>query len=409
MVKKILVPGAGYGQEPVIKKAKELGFHVIVVSPQGDYPGLKYADKHYTEDVRNKEKLLKIAQDEKIDGIVSDQNDIPVETIGYIVDNLNLTGNSYKVSKVFSRKHLMRKKCSELGVPAISFFNVKSIESAIIAANKIGYPVIIKPVDNQSSKGVFKANSDDELNKFFDQSISFSFTNEVIVEQFINGTEFCVEGLAINGEYKNLLMLERTYFQNIDIFVPSMVTSPVSLSLENQEQLLDLNHKICTGFGIENGLTHAEYLLNEEDNQFYLVEVAARGGGVFISSHLISYACGFDTSELLVRMALGERLTLSDYRFSQKAVRYICFYIEDGRLIRINGANNIKKMENVILFYDDTLKPGKKFEGLKDKSSRLGPICVGANSIEEIYSTTEKIKKVFSVDTNNPFSKVIWE
>lgn len=409
MIKKILVPGAGYGQEPVIKKAKSLGHYVIVVSPEGDYPGLKYADKHYVEDVKNKESVLQIAKDENIQGIVSDQNDIPVETIGYVVDHLNLTGNSYGTSKLFSRKHLMRYKCSQIDVPTIKYEMVDTFESALIAANQIGYPLICKPIDNQSSKGISKVVSSDELETAFHAALSSSFLKKVILEQFIEGDEFCVEGLAINKEFKNLLMLERTYFKNTEVFVPSMVTSPVSLKIEKQKELLALNYKICTEFGIENGLTHAEFILNRKDDRFYLVEVAARGGGVFISSHLISYACGFDTSEMLVRLALGEKLLLSNYKFAQKAVRYICFYIASGRLKSINGSDKIKGTENVLIFYDDTLKPGKYFEGLKDKSSRLGPILLGANSIDEINATTEKVKALFSVDIDEANSKIIWD
>ena len=409
MAKKILVPGAGYGQEPVIKKAKSLGLYVIVVSPEGDYPGLKYADKHYAEDVKNKEKILQIAKEENIQGIVSDQNDIPVETIGYVVDHLGLTGNSHDTSRLFSRKHLMRKKCSQIGVPTIKYETAETVESAFDAANTIGYPLICKPIDNQSSKGISRADSPDELEKVFHMAMSSSFTKKVILEQYIEGAEFCVEGLAINKDFKNLLILERTYFKNTDVFVPSMVTSPVSLAGHKQEELLDLNHTICTEFGMENGLTHAEYLLNKEDNQFYLIEVAARGGGVFISSHLISHACGFDTSEMLVRLSLGEKLDIEDYHYAKKAVRYICYYLKSGTLKNISGIRKIRDLKNVIMFYDANLKIGQVLKGLKDKSSRLGPILLGADSLDEIHSTTEKIKTVFSVETDESHNEVIWE
>ena len=409
MTKKILIPGAGYGQEQVIKKAKSLGLYVIIVSPEGDYPGLKYADKHYTEDVRNKEKVLQIAREEKIQGIVSDQNDIPVETIGYVVDHLKLTGNSYETSQLFSRKHLMRERCSQIGVPTIKHEAVNTMESAFASADQIGYPLICKPIDNQSSKGISKVDFPDELEKAFYAAMSSSFSKKVILEQFIEGDEFCVEGLAINKEFKNLLMLERTYFQNVDVFVPSMVTSPVSLPLQKQEELLALNYKICTEFGMENGLTHAEYLLNKKDNRFYLVEVAARGGGVFISSHLISHACGFDTSEMLVRLALGEKIDLGDYHYAEKAVRYICFYIENGTIKNIKGLDKIKAMRNVLLFYDQNLNIGDTFNGLKDKSSRLGPILVGGNTLNDILQTTKEIKKYFSISTNEGLNKLIWD
>ncbi len=155
-----MVPGAGIGQVIVLKKAKEMGLTTVVVSPKGNYPGFQHADIIYNENVRDHKRVLEIALKENIDGIVSDQNDIPVETMGYIAEIMNLTGNSYATSKIYCRKDLMREKSKEIGVPSLSYGIATELEGALEIAMDIGYPLMCKPTDNQSSKGVFRVNDE---------------------------------------------------------------------------------------------------------------------------------------------------------------------------------------------------------------------------------------------------------
>lgn len=408
-MKKILVPGAGYGQEIVIKKAKSMGLFVIVVSPRGEYPGFKYADKIYYEDVRDKEKVLEIARRECIDGIVSDQNDIPVETIGYVAEHLALTGNDHAVSLVFTRKDLMRKKCEEIGVPAISYDVAKSVDEGIYVARAIGYPVMCKPVDNQSSKGVFRFDDEEQLKQKISKSLSCSFVGKVIIEKFVEGKEYVIEGLAVEGAFKNLLLLERTYFKQPAVFIPSMVTSPTSLAEGKAEELLRLNKIVCTSFGLKNGLSHSEFILNSHDDRFYLVETAARGGGVYTSSHLLSYACDFDATQLIIELCMGEKRDIETIKYATKAVRYISFYIEQGEIKSIDGVDKIKKMSGVLDFYHRDLSVGDRYQGLADKSSRLGPILLGCEGLDEIERTTEKIRDTLIVRTEDCENAVVWD
>jgi len=386
-----------------------MGIFVIVVSPRGNYPGIKYANKMYYEDVRNKERILDIAERENIDGIVSDQNDIPVETIGYVTEQLSLTGNDHATSLLFTQKNLMREKCKEIGVPTISYDIAENVDEGVYIGERIGYPVMCKPVDNQSSKGVFKFSSKEELKQHINKSLSCSFSNKVIIEKHIEGNEYVIEGLAIDRAFKNLLLLERTYFQKKHVFIPSMVTSPTALPAEKAKELLALNETICTSFGLKYGLSHSEFILNLHDNKFYLVETAARGGGVFTSSHLLSYACNMDTAQLIIELCIGKKRDIETIKSAEKAVRYICFYIEQGKIKNIDGIDAIKSMPGILDFYDKNISIGDTYQGLVDKSSRLGPILLGSENLNEIEQTTEKIKETLIIGTENSENAVVWE
>lgn len=409
MAKKILVPGAGIGQEIVLKKAREMGLTTVVVSPEGNYPGFQHADIIYHEDVRNKERVLEIARREEIDGIVSDQNDIPVETMGYVAEKLNLTGNSHTTSKIYCRKDLMRKKCKEIGVPSLAYGTATDLKGSLEIAREIGYPLMCKPTNNQSSKGVFKVRTEDELKRVFDQALAHAFSGEIIIEQFMEGKEYIVDGLAIGGAYKSLLVLENENFNLKDTCIPRERTSPTGLSDDRVNELLSLDRKINTSYGLANGMSHNEYLLNPHDDQFYLIDAAARGGGAFISSHLLPYACGFDATQMLIRLALGERLDINDYPPASKAVCYICFYLEAGEILHINGLDKIRDMPCVLGIHEVNLAPGNKVKGLVDKSYRLGPVLIGCDTLGELKHAKQMIKHTLVIATDHSSNAVIWE
>ena len=83
-MKKLLILGAGIYQVPLIKKAQEMGIYTIVTSIPGNYPGFEIADKVYYENTTDYEAILKIAQDEKIDGIVTSGTDVAIITVGKV-------------------------------------------------------------------------------------------------------------------------------------------------------------------------------------------------------------------------------------------------------------------------------------------------------------------------------------
>ena len=115
-MKKIIILGAGIYQVPLIKCAKKLGYYSIVCSIEGDYPGFAYADKVYYINTTDKKAVLKVAQEEKVDGIVTAGTDVAVNTIGYVCDKLGLKGLSSASAEMVTDKSLMKKAFNEGGV-----------------------------------------------------------------------------------------------------------------------------------------------------------------------------------------------------------------------------------------------------------------------------------------------------
>ena len=144
--KKLMILGAGICQVPIIRKGQQKGFYVIAVSVRGNYPGLSIADKSYEIDVRDKEKILHVAKQEKISGILTDQTDISVPTVAYVADKMGLPGIGYDCALRFTNKFVMRKCSEKVGLGTTEYHQASSLDEAMEYASRIGFPLILKPV-----------------------------------------------------------------------------------------------------------------------------------------------------------------------------------------------------------------------------------------------------------------------
>ena len=108
-MKKLLVLAAGLLQIPVIKKAKEMGIFVIAADDDLDAPGMAMADKAIVPGgLMNEDKLVAIAKEEQIDGVIHPCSEVAMNVMGRINDELHLSGISKEMAIRATNKHLMR-------------------------------------------------------------------------------------------------------------------------------------------------------------------------------------------------------------------------------------------------------------------------------------------------------------
>ena len=306
--KKLLVIGAGDFQLALVKRAAMM-CDVLLAAPVIDKPFERYiADALYC-DVRDFARILEFARGANcfgtpIDGVITDETDIPVLTVARVAEAMGLSGIDPDTARLFTNKALMRKRMEELGLKVLPHKTVSSLEEAVAAFKEINSTVIIKPLDAQGSRGVKRCDNAQDIVEHFAEAARWSTTHQVMVEQRATGREFVIEGLALNYEFKNLGIGDTIYFETVESLSAKERTWPTVVDDELRDRVLELNTKIVTGFGLKQGITHSEFVMDGDD--IFLIETAARGGGAFISSDLIPASCGLVSEDLLVRMALGE-------------------------------------------------------------------------------------------------------
>ncbi len=409
-MKKIMILGAGIYQIPLIKQAKAMGIYTIVVSVQGNYPGFDIADKVYYADVRDEETVLSIAKQENIDGIITDQTDIPVRTVSYVAQKLSLSGNPYETAVLFTDKYLMRERCKEIGVPVLQYKLTDNLNEALDFYRKLGKAVILKPVDNQGSRGIIKIQNEKELTENFGYAKSNSKCGNVLVEQYVTGREFVVEGIALNYEYKNLICGDTIYFDSMKTFSANRRVFPTTADYAVKKKLLELNETIARGFGIKQGITHGEYIVDSDNGEIYLIEIAARGGGVHISSDLISLKTGLNTEQFLIKLALGELTEMPSTIDKDIVCGYVAFYLPQGV---VKNADDVKKLDDMPFVKNhicDSIYCGKKTGSNTNKTSRYSIIiCADSREQFENYRQMLKDELKIAVETDKGTEYPIWE
>ena len=408
-LKKVLILGAGTYQVDLIKKCKELGHEAIVVSP-GDYPGMKYADKVIDANIMDHEAVLEIARREKVDGIISDQTDMAVYSIAYATKALGLPGNDPEVADLFINKHLMREKCEELGLPSIPSASAATLQEAEQYFNEFGAPCIIKPIDSAGSKGVTRINNVAELREYYLECASYSGNGEIIIEKFIVGKEFEVDSIALNGRVKTLMYADLNEFKIPNVFASMTRLYPSVADKEIVDKLLAYDLKMLNGFGLKQGLTHGEYIVEDGTNEVYLIETALRGGGTFISSHIAELQTGVNTAEFLIRMALGELRDIPEFRSGLCHCGYVAFYLPAGEIVSVEGVDEVMNLDYVRKTTLENIRTGTRTKEFHDKRNRHAVILSGS-SREELNQRIGEIRRLLKIQvmTDSGVKGPIWE
>ena len=406
--KNILIIGAGDFQLPLVQRAS-LSYNVLLAAPVVSDVFKPYIADALLIDVRDKEGILAYAREKSICGVITDQTDIAVRSVAYVAENLGLPGIGYETGCLFTDKSLMRKRMAELGIKLLPNRTVSSFDEALAYYREIGGNVIIKPLDTQGSRGVQICRSEEELEAKYAEAARWSSNHNVLIERFATGREFLVEGLSLDYEFRNLCIGDTLYFDLPDAFAAKSRIFPTEADDGLRQRVLDLNTKIITGFGLKQGLTHSEYIMDGDD--IYLIETAARGGGVFISSDLIHYSCGLDTEGFLLDIATGQQKGLPPIKPQQCVCGYLAFYIPVGKVVRVSGVREVQALPFVHRNQLDKLHVGiENKEGHTDKTSRLA-LIISAPDRETFKERAALVRSMLQVETEteNGILPLIWE
>ena len=323
-----------------------------------------------------------------------------MDTIAYVAEHMGLPGISRECAKLFTDKSLMRKKGEELGLPTIRSQVTDDLEEAQEFLQSLGSTAIIKPVDNQGSRGIFPINSPEDLTASFERAMAFSKTGRVILEQYVEGKEYEVDSIVFDHRARTLMYADVELFDIPGVFASKTRIYPSAMEGEKVQRLLDYNRKIIEGFGLSEGITHSEFKM-DRSGQPYLLEAAARGGGAFVSSHITKLQTGLDTAEFLIDLALGEVSEMP--RFSRNLC-YCCgvsFYLPAGKIISLEGVEEAKALKYMCAHRLDDLQQGMITEAFSDKTARYISV-LRADTREELMQRIDEYREIIRIEVETP-------
>lgn len=395
---RIMVVAGGRWQVDIVKKAKEMGHYVVCSNLYADSPAFGFADACEVADVKDKETNLRFAEKHNIDAVVSDQSDIAIPTVAYIAEKLGLPGIGTEKADICTDKAKMRNFCKKNGFRIPDYKPCSSVDDVTEMLDKYG-KIIIKPIDSQSARGVFIIDSVEKLKQCY--SITESFANrrkEILAEEYLDGAEFTIDGLVVNGHhYPICVSVKQMHEKN------SMVSMVQTYSYTSDEFDYDLlrkeNSKLVQTIGLPFGLTHTEYRFAK--GQYYLLEIAARGGGSNLSSKIVPYISGVDNYKYLINSVIGapnDEEPLKTLKLPEDNYAIMRFFdFGSGTVKRVNGMKALKNSP-YMLDYNLDLKAGEQIEVPQFGSMRPGHFTIAGHDMNALQKEYNHILNTVKVE-----------
>ena len=300
-MKRIAVIGASYLQRPLVEKAKEMGLYVLCFAWRDGAVCEPLADEFYPISIVEKEQIMEICQQKKIDGICTIASDVAAPTVAYVAEKMGLVGNSYEAAVRANNKFAMRDAFMKAGVPCPQYMMVDDITA--LTLNSLSFPLIVKPTDRSGSLGVTKVNSEEELLAAVEKALNCSFKHQAMVEEFIEGREISVEFISYRGTHYPLTITDKVTTE-APHFVELEHHQPSTLTPAQYEEIYAFTRRALDALGVTDGASHSEYKITK-DGRICIMEIGARMGGDFIGSDLVRLSTGYDFVMGVIDVALG--------------------------------------------------------------------------------------------------------
>lgn len=387
--KKIMILGASILQLPAIQQAKEMGLHVIAVDMNPDAIGFKESgiqcEVISTIDIPA---VLKCAKENAIDGIMTLASDMPMQTVALVAEELGLVGISKETALKATNKAFMRDALQDFNVPIPLYHRVNDYQGFLEAVNDIvgrGYKCIVKPADNSGSRGVdlLKSQTPENLQKTYDYSKTFSRTGELVVEEYMEGSEVSVETLSING-ICHVIQITDKITTGVPYFVEMGHSQPSMLSEKIKEEIAEVAKAANKALGIMDGPSHTEIKVTKDGPK--IVELGARLGGDNITTHLVPLSTGVNMVECCIKIALGEAPDLTVKCNKAAAIRYFktsCGIVKN--IIGIHDAELVPGVKQVSIVHG----VGEELKEIKSSTDRAGFVICQADSVVEAVNECE--------------------
>lgn len=303
MNNRLVILGTNEYQNPLIVRAKELGYETHVFGWKTGAVGESTADVYHDVNIMDYDTLWEEVK--KVDpcGVASIASELAMHPMNFLLRKLGIPCNSIETETIATNKYLMRCAMRDAGIDGPRFILVEEgFDSSEIA--DFEYPLIIKPVDLSSSRGVMKINTPEELSQAIEYAMSWSKTKQCILEEFIEGSEYSGESIAYNGQYKLLVVTEKST-TGAPHFVETGHKQPADLSQGVLNKVEETLYRAFASMGIKYGAIHPEFRITKEGRVCFM-EIGARMGGDCIGSDLVPLSTGYDYMGMVIACGCGE-------------------------------------------------------------------------------------------------------
>lgn len=406
--KKLFELGTTMGSVQMVEYAKANGAYVIVadIDQPEKSAAKRIADKTYVCDLQDVDGLIDIAQNEKIDGVVTGASEAILQSCRKIAEKLGLPVYfTEELWNRFMRKDSFRGLCNKYGVSTPVTYYVGK-------ADKIGdvseyiYPVIVKPVDASSNAGISICYDADKLVDALRHASDFSKTNTIIVEQYIDGEEISCTYVIHDHVAKMVCM--GTKYPYVDengmraLANAYLYPSPsIDVYMEQEDEKI---RKMLVEEGINNCTVFVQGIY--KDDRCYIFEAGLRMEGTG-SFRITSAMCGQNFAHFQVDNVLDipteYDLDKEDPYFRGKKCVLFSQIVKGGTIASVYGYDAVKNDERIFAS-EQRRYPGDKIAAdgtLRQIMFRYLIYGDDMKSVSELIREIQKTVVALDADGNN--------
>lgn len=395
--KTVLVLAAGPLQLPAIIVGKRLGLRVVAADGDPQAPGLTLADAAHVVDITDPQACLRVAREERVDGVIHICSEVAMPALGLINEELGLHGPDCATVLRATNKERMRRAFETGGAPSPKSVGVATQAEALAALAVIGRPCIVKPSRNSGSRGVTRVSTHDGDEAFvqaFDRAVRESRDVSAVVETYVDGPEFSIEIIVYNGRPHVLAVTDKET-TGIPYFVETGHNQPSCLAPGDRARVVDAALRGVRALGINWSAAHAEVKLSADGP--YLMEIGARLGGDFITTELVPRSTGIDMVAAAIRVALGEEPDLTPrHPLGGAAIRYL--RPTPGVVVGIFGLDGARRLPGVVIS-DVYVHAGDTVPELVSSLSRVGHVIAEGKNAAEAIAHAETACAAIRIET----------
>ena len=295
---------------PAIEAAHEHGYYVITVDYLPGNIAHQYSDEYHNVSILGKDKgiVLELAQELKIDGVLSFAVDPGVVTAAYVAEKMGLPFTcSYETACILQDKSRFREFLAQNGFNVPKAKGYDNAEDALNDVDYFNWPVIVKPVDSAGSKGVTRVDNPEDLEEAIVHALNESHNGHFIIEDFLElqGYQSSADCFSVDGELVYVDYSDQLFDKNADNpYTPAIEIWPASMPQEHQNYLTREIQRLLKLLNCGTGLYNIESRVCKNGKP-YIMEVSPRAGGNRIAE-LQRIGTGIDLIEAEVCKAVGD-------------------------------------------------------------------------------------------------------
>ena len=345
--KRVFMLGAGFMQGVAIRAARALGCTVVAADGNPSAVCAAEADEFVCIDLKDTARLIDYArylqQNGGVDAVFTAATDFSA-AVAAVAAACGLRGHTLEAALNATDKVRMRECFRKVGVPSPAFaeliavdFEASASEGASLrAAVPAGaaesftaagrsasefesdvrerwlgvllgelagrFPLVVKPADNMGARGCSLVKDISGLREAAATAVRYSRSGRVIVEEYIEGSEFSIEGLIFGGRLYVTALADRHIFFP-PYFIEMGHTIPSDCSQELADEVMSVFERGVHALGLTDGAVKGDILVR--DGKAFVGEIAARLSGGYMSGWTVPYSCGLDITAAALTLALG--------------------------------------------------------------------------------------------------------